>query len=72
MPLLDYTRDGRVRVTAAGYLLPDPCGPDWEVLPDLQYGGWHARPVDHEQTGAAGVRAGTAEQAIQMVIGPPA
>jgi hypothetical protein len=69
---LDYTFDERVQITATGFLLPDPCGPDWEVVPDRQRGGWHARPVDHQRTGAAGGRAETAAQAIEMVIGPPA
>ncbi len=72
MSLLDYSLDRRVQVIASGYLLPDPCGPDWEVVPDRWRGGWHARPVDHDHTGAAGVWAATAEQAIEMVIGPPA
>jgi hypothetical protein len=45
---------------------------DERVVEDHQHGGWHARPVDHDHTGAAGVRAATAEQAIAMVIGPPA
>lgn len=72
MSLLDYSCDGRVRTTDTGYLLPDPCGPDWEVVEDQQRGGWHAHPVDHDRTGASGVWAATAEQAIAMVIGPPA
>ena len=72
MSTLDYSLDERVRITATGFLLPDPCGPDWEVVPDRQHGGWHARPVDQDRTGAPGLWAATAAQAIEMVIGPPA
>ncbi len=68
---LDYSKDSRVRKTATGYLLPvnDPRYSDWEVVADRQRGGWHARPVDRDQTG---VWADTAEEAVEMVIGPPA